>query len=137
MTALDLHNLGEGDIRTAHAVQVLPRVLRHITGRNAEGKSVFLSTDDDNDDHHHRELVNKSASATIIYSTVQHPVELEYAHENEVRTSQPLCTAQTIELKAKHSLKSPWRTDWLAAWLISLQVAHHQCGASTVLTALS
>lgn len=94
MTALDMHNLGECDIRTPHTVQVLPRVVRHVTGRNAEGKSVFLSTDDD--DHHRRELVNKSAIATIIYSTYQHAVELngdveiEYAHENEVRTSQLL-----------------------------------------------
>jgi hypothetical protein len=67
MTALDMHNLGEGDIRTPHTVQVLPRVVRHVTGRNAEGKPVFLSTD--NDDHHHRELINKSAIANIIYST--------------------------------------------------------------------
>lgn len=93
MTALDMHNLGEGDIRTPHTVQVLPRVVRHVTGRNAEGKSVFLSTDDD-DHHHQRELVNRSAIPTIIHSTYQHPVELngdvdiEYAHENEVRTSQ-------------------------------------------------
>lgn len=93
MTALDIHNLGEGegDIRTPHTMQVLPRVVRHVTGRNAEGKSVFLSTDDD--DHHQRELANKSAIATIICSTIPHPVELngdvdiEYAHENEVRTS--------------------------------------------------
>lgn len=141
MTALDMHNLGEGDIRTAHTVQVLHRVVGHVTGRNAEGKSVFLSTDDD--DHHHRELMNKSVIATIIYSTYQHPVELngdvdiEYAHENEVRTSQLLMHSTDNKTKAKHSPKSPWRTDRLAAWLLSLQVAHHQCSASTVLTAPS
>ena len=94
MTALDIHSLGGGDIQTPHTVEVLPRVVRHATGRNAEGKSVFLSTDDD--DHHHRELVNKSAIATIDYSTYRHSVELngdvdiEYAHEDEVRTSQLL-----------------------------------------------
>lgn len=142
MTALDIHSLGGGDIRTPHTVEVLPRVVRHATGRNAEGKSVFLSTDDD--DHHHRELVNKSAIATINYSTYQHPVELngdvdiEYAHENEVRTSQLLMDSTDNRTKAgKHSPTSPWRTDPLAAWLISLQVAHHQCSASTVLTAPS
>ena len=94
MTVLDIHSLGRGDIRTPHTVEGLPRVVRHATGRNTEGKSVFLSTDDD--DHHHRELVNRSAIATINYSTYQNPVELngdvdiEYAHENEVRTPQTL-----------------------------------------------
>lgn len=89
MTAIDIHSLRGDDIRTPHTVQVLPRVVRHATERNAEGKSVFLSTDDD--DHHHREPVNKSAIATFNYSTYRHPVELngdvdiEYAHENEVR----------------------------------------------------
>ena len=93
MTALDIHNLGEGesDIRTPHIMQLLPRVFRHVTERNAEGKSIFLSTDDD--DHHQRDLANKSAIATVIYSTIPHRVELnddvdiEYAHEDEVRTS--------------------------------------------------
>ncbi|KAL8854714.1 MAG: hypothetical protein Q9221_000496 [Calogaya cf. arnoldii] len=89
MTALDIHSLGG---------EVLPSVVRHATGRNAEGKSVFLSTDDD--DHHHRELVNKSAIATINHSTYKHPVELngpvalngdmdiEYAHENEAQQTE-------------------------------------------------
>ena len=92
MTALDTHSLDGGDIRAPHTVEVLPRVVLHTTGRNAEGTSVFLSTDDDD----HRELVNKSAIATINYSTYQHPIELnndvdiEHAHENEVRTSQLL-----------------------------------------------
>ncbi|CAO1596632.1 hypothetical protein XANCAGTX0491_000466 [Xanthoria calcicola] len=87
MTALDRHSLGGGDIRTPHTVEVIPRVVRHATGRNAEGKSVFLSTD--GDEQGHRELVNKSAIAPINYSTYQHPVELngdvdiEHAHENE------------------------------------------------------
>ena len=139
--ALDTHSLGAGAIRTPHTLEVLPRVVRHATGRNAEGKSVFLSTDDD--DHHHRELVDKSAIATIIYSTYQHPVELsgdvniEYAHENEVRSSQLLIHSTEDRTKAKYSPKFPWRTDPLAAWLISLQVAHHQCSASRVLTAPS
>ena len=141
MTALDIHSLGGGDIRTAHTVEILPRVVRHATGRNAEGKSVFLSTDDN--DRHHRELVNKSAIATINYSTYRHPVELngdvdiEDAHENEVRTSRVPMHSADNRTKAQASAKSPWRTDLLAAWLISLQVAHHQCSASTVLTAPS
>ena len=106
MTALDIHSLGAGDIRTPHTLELLPRVVRHATGRNAEGKSVFLSTDDD--DHHQRELVNNSAIATVICSTYhQHPVEpngdmnIKHAHENEVRTSQLLIytQTQTTELK--------------------------------------
>ena len=61
----------------------------------------------------------------------------KYAHENEVRTSQFLMHSTANRSKAKHSPKSRWRTDPLAAWLIPLQVAHHQCSASTVLTAPS
>lgn len=88
MAAADMHNPAEGYVQTAHPVQGLPRVVRHITGHNAEGKSVFLSTDVGD---HHRELVNKSAIANILYSTNQHPVELngevdvKYAQGNEVR----------------------------------------------------
>ncbi|KAI0154648.1 hypothetical protein GGR57DRAFT_512185 [Xylariaceae sp. FL1272] len=86
MTSTDMHNPAEGYVQTPHPVQGLPRIVRHVTGHNAEGKSVFLSTDVGD---HHRELVNKSAIANIIYSTNQHPVELsgnadvKYAHENE------------------------------------------------------
>jgi hypothetical protein len=85
--ATDYPNLGEGYVQTPHPVQGLPRVVRHITGHNAEGKSVFLSTDVGD---HHRELVNKTAIANIFYSTNQHPVDLnndadvKHARENEV-----------------------------------------------------
>lgn len=141
MTALERHSLGGGDSRTPHTVEVIPRVVRHATGRNAEGKSVFLSTD--GDEQGHRELVNKSAIAPINYSTYQHPVELngdvdiEHAHENEVRTFQLLMHSTDNRTKAKYSPKSPWGTDPLAAWSISLPVVHHQCSAPTVLTAPS
>ncbi|KAI1338695.1 cupin domain-containing protein [Xylariaceae sp. FL0016] len=86
MAASDMHNPAEGYVQTPHPVQGLPRVVRHITGHDAEGKSVFLATDIGD---HHRELVNKSAIANIIYSTSEHPVELngeadlKYARENE------------------------------------------------------
>jgi len=86
MAAKDMHNPAEGYVQTPHPVQGLPRVVRHITGYDAQGKSVFLSTDVGD---HHRELVNKSAIANIIYSTAQHPVDLngsadiKYACESE------------------------------------------------------
>lgn len=89
MRAPDTHNPAEGYVRPVDSVQRLPRVVRHITGHNPEGKSVFLSTDSGN---HHRELFDKTAIANIIYSTNQHPVELKngvdikYTHENEVST---------------------------------------------------
>ncbi|KAK6210527.1 hypothetical protein LQW54_006135 [Pestalotiopsis sp. IQ-011] len=86
MAAKDMHNPAEGYVQTPHPVQGLPRVVRHITGHDAQGKSVFLATDIGD---HHRELVNKSAIANIIYSTHKHPVELsgdvdlKFAQENE------------------------------------------------------
>ncbi|KAI1432420.1 hypothetical protein GGR50DRAFT_688960 [Xylaria sp. CBS 124048] len=66
-------NPGAGYVQTPHPVHGLPRVVRHITSHDAEGKSVFLSTDGGD---HHRELVNQSAIANIIYSTREHPVDL-------------------------------------------------------------
>lgn len=68
----------------------LSRIVRHITGHNAEGKSVFLSTD--GGDHHHV-MGEKQAISNIIYSTNVTPVEvnddvdIKYAKENEVRRS--------------------------------------------------
>jgi hypothetical protein len=61
--------------------------VRHITGHDADGKSVFLSTDIGD---HHRELVDSSAIANILYSTSGNPVDLnkgtdmKFARENEV-----------------------------------------------------
>ncbi|KAI5918415.1 hypothetical protein F4810DRAFT_692210 [Camillea tinctor] len=79
-------NLAEGYVKTPHPVQGLPRVVRHITGHNAEGKSVFLDTDVGD---HHRVLGNGSAITNIVYSTSNHPVQLngdvdvKFARENE------------------------------------------------------
>ncbi|KAJ3574151.1 hypothetical protein NPX13_g4467 [Xylaria arbuscula] len=64
----------------------LRRTVRHITGHNAEGKGVFLSTDDGD---HHRIIGDKQAIGNIIYSTNQTPADLnddadlKYAKENE------------------------------------------------------
>ncbi|KAI1378072.1 hypothetical protein F4677DRAFT_443986 [Hypoxylon crocopeplum] len=60
--------------------------MHHVTGHDAGGKSVFLSTDIGD---HHRKLVNKSAIANILYSTNQHPVDhnggvdIKYTRQNE------------------------------------------------------
>jgi quercetin dioxygenase-like cupin family protein len=86
MAAQDMHNPAEGYVQTPHPVQGLTRVVRHITGRDAEGASVFLATDVG---QHHRELVDKSAIASILYATKEHPVSLDdeqdvkFARENE------------------------------------------------------
>lgn len=65
----------------------LPRTVRHITGHNTEGKSVFLQTDCGD---HHRVMGEKQAVANILYSTVETPVDvngdvdIKHAKENEV-----------------------------------------------------
>lgn len=51
----------------------LHRTVRHITGHNAEGKGVFLSTDCGD---HHRVMGNDQAVANILYSTSETPVDL-------------------------------------------------------------
>lgn len=69
----------------------LPRTVRHITGHNTEGKSVFLKTDCGD---HHRIMGEQQAVANILYSTVQTPVDvngdvdIKQAEEHEVNASQ-------------------------------------------------
>ncbi|KAI1356625.1 hypothetical protein F5Y01DRAFT_301466 [Xylaria sp. FL0043] len=64
----------------------LRRTVRHVTGHNAEGKGIFLSTDDGD---HHRIIGDKQAIGNILYSTNETPadlngdVDLKYAKENE------------------------------------------------------
>lgn len=66
----------------------LHRTVRHITGVNKDGKSIFLSTDCGD---HHRVMGNEQAVANILYSTKETPANLnnnediKYAKENEVR----------------------------------------------------
>ena len=93
MAAKDMHNPAEGYVQTPHPVQGLPRVVRHITGHDAEGKSVFLSTDIGD---HHRELVNKSAIANILYSTREHPVDLNGAADVKYARGNEVCLTHSI-----------------------------------------
>ena len=86
--SLDLLTTSAGYVQTFPAPG-LRRTVRHITGHNAEGKGVFLSTDCG---EHHRIIGNEQAIANIIYSTKETPVELngdvdiKFAKENEVNT---------------------------------------------------
>lgn len=77
-----------GFITSTFPAPGLPRIQRHITGHDEEGKSVFLSTDDGD---HFRVMGEKQAVANIIYSTQETPIELngnadiQKAAEKEVR----------------------------------------------------
>lgn len=111
MSASNPYNQAEGYVQTPHPVQGLPRVVRHITGHNDEGKSVFLSTDIGD---HHRELVKKSGLANILYSTNQHPVELngdvdiKYARENEVTSSNPISWREHSQQSSQANSGAAW-----------------------------
>jgi hypothetical protein len=78
---------GAGYVTTEFPIPGLSRVVRHITGHNAQGQSVFLSTDCGD---HHRVMGEKQALSNIIYSTHRTPIELngdediKYAKEHEV-----------------------------------------------------
>ena len=78
---------GEGTVTTEWPVAGLSRVMRHITGHNEEGQSVFMSSDCGD---HHRVIGDKQAIGNIIYSTNSTPIELtddadlKHAKENEV-----------------------------------------------------
>ncbi|CAJ2505663.1 Uu.00g130570.m01.CDS01 [Anthostomella pinea] len=64
----------------------LRRTVRHITGHNDNGKSVFLSADSGD---HHKIMGDQQAIANILYSTIETPVDLnddvdiKHAKENE------------------------------------------------------
>ena len=99
MTNAAPHQPTEAELLSTSAgyVQTFPapglrRTVRHVTGHNADGQGVFLSTDCG---EHHRIIGNEQALANIIYSTKETPVEmagnvdLKYANDNEARRETP------------------------------------------------
>ncbi|KAK0622033.1 hypothetical protein B0T17DRAFT_609007 [Bombardia bombarda] len=64
----------------------LRKTVRHVTGHNAEGKGIFLSSDHGD---HHRIIGNEQSVANILYSTKETPIDMandvdvKYAAENE------------------------------------------------------
>lgn len=84
-----IYQVSAGYIKTGFPAPGLPRTQRYITGHNAEGKGVFLSTDSGD---HFRPMGADQAIANILYSTHETPANLnddadiKYAKENEVRS---------------------------------------------------
>ncbi|KAI1129657.1 hypothetical protein F5Y10DRAFT_290681 [Nemania abortiva] len=64
---------GAGYITNGFPAPGLRQINRHITGHNAEGKGVFLSTGSGD---HFRIMGEQQAIANILYSTQETPVEL-------------------------------------------------------------
>lgn len=84
---------GAGYIVGGFPAPGLRRTVRHITGHNAEGKSVFVSTDCGN---HHRMMGDQQALANIMWSTHATPVDmnndkdLKEAEEREASSPRPI-----------------------------------------------
>jgi len=93
-TEAELLSTSAGYVQTFPAPG-LRRTIRHVTGHNAEGKGIFMTTDCG---EHHRIIGNEQALANIVYSTKETPVDLandadlKYAKENEVRRELPAIT---------------------------------------------
>jgi hypothetical protein len=64
---------GAGYIINGFPAPGLTNTVRHITGHDSEGKTVFLTTD--NGDHH-KIMGDNQAVARILYSTQETPVDL-------------------------------------------------------------
>ncbi|POS68896.1 cupin domain-containing protein [Diaporthe helianthi] len=64
---------GVGYITHGFPAAGLRRTVRHITGHNAEGQGIFLSTDCGD---HHRLMGENEAVANILYSTRESPVDM-------------------------------------------------------------
>lgn len=62
-----------GYVKEGFPAPGLRQIQRHITGHNAQGKGVFLSTDSGD---HKRILFDGRAVANILYSTQETPAEL-------------------------------------------------------------
>ncbi|RAH42314.1 cupin domain-containing protein [Aspergillus brunneoviolaceus CBS 621.78] len=78
--------VGAGYVLNGFPAPGLRKTVRHITGHNLDGQSVFLSTDCG---AHHRVMGEQQAVANILYSTKETPVDLndeadlKYAAETE------------------------------------------------------
>lgn len=78
---------GAGYIAQGFPAPGLRRTVRHITGHNADGKAIFLSTDSGD---HHRIIGDQQALGNILYSTHETPVDMtddndvKHAKEHEV-----------------------------------------------------
>lgn len=90
MSEAEIPTAGAGYIVGGFPAPGLPRTVRHITGHDSNGKSVFLSTDCGD---HHRVMGKNQAIANILYSTKETPINLnedsdiKFAKENEVGTN--------------------------------------------------
>ncbi|TRX91637.1 hypothetical protein FHL15_007419 [Xylaria flabelliformis] len=86
MTEPEIPTAGAGYIVGGFPAPGLRRTVRHITGHDDNGKSVFLKVDCGD---HHRIMGNNQAIANILYSTKETPVDvngdvdIKYAAENE------------------------------------------------------
>lgn len=120
-----------------HPIAGLSRVVRHITGHDSEGRSVFLSTDIGD---HHRTLGEKQAISNIIYSTNQTPVELNGDHDIEFARNTEVSSLFSLIEDVKLTALSPVFTSKTAQWHVSstsLRAWNLRCTAPLVLTTAS
>lgn len=115
---------GVGYVTHGFPAAGLRRTVRIITGHNAEGKGVFLSTDCGD---HHRVMGEEEAIANILYSTRECPVDMEgdvdvaKAKEAEVSIDQGLQPCQLYRTGFdNNSLLFTTTTAALSAWWISV-----------------
>jgi hypothetical protein len=104
---------GAGYISQGFPAPGLRRTVRHITGHDAEGRAVFLSTDCGD---HHTIIGEQQALGNILYSTNETPVDMNndkdllHAKEHEVSVAMPRFANKTMSLlyiNKTHSKLSP------------------------------
>jgi hypothetical protein len=88
---------GAGYITQGFPAPGLRRTVRHITGFDGEGNSIFLSTDCGD---HHRLMGDSQAIANILYSTAETPVDLngdadiQHAKQKTFKRLRPSCDSR-------------------------------------------
>lgn len=91
----------------------LRRTVRHITGHNDDGKTVFISTDCGD---HHKLMGEQQAIANILYSTRDTPVDLNDNLDVE------LAKEQEVSSLAMASVEQPLL---LILFLLLTSIPHH------------
>lgn len=126
---------GAGYISQGFPAPGLRRTVRHITGHNADGKGVFLSTDCGD---HHRIIGDRQALGNILYSTSETPVDLSddkdvlHAKEHEVAAfrSHLRCARVIANTEEAPAALSEWDSGTHDRFLPGLGVAYAQGGVT-------
>jgi hypothetical protein len=84
---------GKGYVINGFPAPGLRKTIRHITGYNEAGRSVFLSTDCGD---HHRDMAEGRTVANILYSTRETPIDLTDNRDIQAAKEAEVCLVDCL-----------------------------------------